>query len=177
MRVARGRADARWLPSRHRFAASRLIAYLVFRSIGPKERPGIVLAVHRDQSALENHAVGAWLMGSLTCFSFGILERFMTWPAAAILSPFAALVFVQVFPVLPVVGPPRVRQRSNADLVSFLTMFATTMLAIYFAGTGGWVRYPAWVFLAVLGVNGAAWVVARLMRGRFEAAEREAGVA
>lgn len=172
MRVVRERADARWLPSRHRFAIFRLLAYALFRSSGPKPQPGLALGIDRDQSALENYTVAAWIMGSATCFAFALLDRVMAAPAAAMIAPFAAAAVLQVFVVAPGLVPG-LRNRDNTGPNSFMTMMAMALTAFYLAQSDRWFRVVAWLFLASLAANGIASLIARLLRARFTAVEND----
>lgn len=170
MKMVRERADARWLPSRHRFALFRLVAYAVFRSNGPRSQPGLALGIDRDQSALENYTVAAWIMGSATCFAFALLDGVLMAPVATVLAPFVAAVVLQVFVVVP--GLVR-RNRDNTGQNSFITMAAMALTAIYLTQSDRWIRVVAWLFLASLAANAVASVIARLLRNRFAALEND----
>lgn len=172
MKVIRERADARWLPSRHRFAIFRLVAYALFRRSGPRPQAGLALGIDRDQSTVENHTVAAWVMGSATCFAFALLDRALVTPAALALAPFVAVVALQAFVVAP--GFVRGwRNRDNTGANSFATMTALAVMAIYLAQSDRWVRVVAWLFLASLAANAIASLIARLLRARFAAVERD----
>ena len=172
MKVVRERADARWLPSRHRFAIFRLIAWALFRSMGPRTEPGLALGIDRDQSALESYVVATWTMASATCFAFALLDRVLLSPVAAVLAPICAAVGLQVFVVTPglVKG---LRDRDNTGVNSFTTMLAMSVTALYLIQGSQWIRGVAWFFLACMGLNALASIVAWLMRARFAAIENE----
>lgn len=172
MKMVRERADARWLPSRHRFALFRLFAWTRFRSSGPKPQAGLVLGIDRDQSAIESYTVAAWTMVSGTCFAFELLDRVLISPAAAVLAPFVAAAILQLFVVAPgfVKGW---RHRDNTGPNSFVTMTAIAVMAIYLAQSDRWVRVVAWLFLGSLAMNAIASLIARLLRRRFAADERD----
>ncbi len=172
MKVVRERADARWLPSRHRFALFKLLAWTRFRSSGPKPQAGLALGIDRDQSAIENYTVAAWIMASASCFTFALLDRVLLSAAAAVLAPFVAAAVLQVFVVAP--GFVKAwRNRDNTGLNSFVTITAITVTAIYFAQSDQWVRIIAWLFLASLAMNAIASLVTRLLRARFAADEHD----
>src|SRR4051794_21762234 len=58
----RNRPEARWLPSRHRFALFRLYALLRLVSAKPEQTEAeLVLPIERDQSAHEQYAVALWI--------------------------------------------------------------------------------------------------------------------
>ena len=172
MKVVRERADARWLPSRHRFAIFRLIAWALFRRMGPKPEPGLALGVDRDQSALESYVVATWIMVSATCFAYALLDRVLPSPVAAVLAPVAAVIVLQLFVVTP--GLVKVwRDRDNTGVNSFITMLAMSVTALYLLQGNQWIRGVAWSFLGCMGVNALASIVAWLLRARFAAVENE----
>lgn len=172
MKLVRERADARWLPSRHRFALFKLVAWTRFLSSGPRPQAGLALGIDRDQSAIENYTVAAWVMASASCFAYALLDRVLVSPAAAVLAPFVAAVVLQVFVVAP--GFVRGwRNRDNTGANSFLTMTAIAVMAIYLAQSERWVRVIAWLFLASLAMNAIASLVTRMLRPRFAAAEHD----
>jgi hypothetical protein len=172
VKVVRERADARWLPSRHRFAIFRLIAWALFRRMGPTREPGLALGIDRDQSALESYVVATWIMASATCFTFALLDRVLLSPVAAVLAPISAVIALQVFVVAP--GLVKAwRDRDNTGINSFITMLVMSVTALYLIQEDHWSRSVAWFFLVCLGVNALASIVAWLMRNRFAAMENE----
>jgi hypothetical protein len=172
VKVIREQAAARWLPSRHRFAIFRLGAYALYRASSKRKQPGLALGIDRDQSAAESYTVAVWVMGFSTCFLFALLDRVLVTTAAAILAPVAAAAALQVFVVAPGFVKS-LRERDNTGLNSFITMLAMTVTAIYLAQDDRWVRVVAWSFLCCLAANALAWIITRLMAGRFAAAENE----
>lgn len=173
MKVVRERAEARWLPSRHRFAIFRLAAYAVYLATRQRtSQPGLALGIDRDQSAAENYTVAAWIMGSATCFLFALLDRVLVTTAAAILAPVAAAMALQVFVVAP--GFLKIgRERDNTAINSFITMLTMSVTALYLTQDDRWVRAIAWSFLVCLAANAVAWLITRILAGRFAAAENE----
>jgi hypothetical protein len=172
MKVIRGRSDARWLPSRHRFAIFKLIAYGVFRASGPRPQPGLALAIDRDQSAMESHMVAGWVMVCASSFTFALLDGVLHAGAATILAPIVAAILLQVFVVAPGLVPS-LRWRDNVGINSFITMLALTLAALHFAQSARWPRVVAWAFLASMAMNALASIVVRLMRHRLAAADDE----
>ena len=172
MKVVRDRADARWLPSRHRFAIFRLIAWALFTTVGPKPEPGLALGIDRDQSALESYAVATWIMVSATCFAFALLDRVLFSAVAAVFAPIAAVIVLQLFVVAPGLVK-RWRDRDNTGTNSFITMLAMSVTALYLVQGDQWIRGVAWFFLVCMGVNALASIVAWLLRARFAAIEHE----
>lgn len=173
MKLVRNRADARWLPSRYRYALFRLMAWAIFRAVGPKPRRGIVMAVDRDQSALESYSMAVWLTLTSSCLAFAMLNRVLPAGPALVVSPFAALAFLQgVTSVVSIAGAAGL-QRSSGSLVSLSTMFLVTVAAIHVAGYDGWPRLAAWAFLLVLGLNAIAAAIAHLFREQLIDTEKE----
>lgn len=168
MNVVRDHPEGRWLPSRFRFAAFRLFAYAIFRP-EPARQSGLVLAIDRDQTAVEQYTIAVWTTVTVTCFAYGFLERAFVRPVAAILAPVAAFVAINLFVTWRFLGPAAWRERNRMDANSFTAMFVITMAALYLAATEGPVRYVAVFFLACLAVNAIAAIAVRLMPERFAA--------
>lgn len=150
MNVVRGRAEARWLPSRHRFAVFRLFALVRSRTARPEPREGLMLIIDRDQSAYEHYAISLWIVVTVTCYLAATL--FGSWPlplgiAAAIpVSAIAVEVPVWVSGLLT----------GNARVNGVVFMLAMIAASAYLATTETWVRFAAWQFLALLAVNAMA---------------------
>jgi len=171
VKAVRDREDARWLPSRHHFALFRLLAFLRLRVAKPRRRPGLVLIVDRDQSALENHSVASWI--GLTLAGYLASSVLASWPL--LLAIPAALLFAGAIVQVMVVGggllvflfPNRIR----ANSILFMTIML--LLAAYFARQDSWARFVAWQFLALVALNAIAAAIVFLLRGpiaRLEAA-------
>lgn len=167
MKIVRGRADARWLPSRHRFALFRLYAVLRLRTAAPEPCEGLVMIVDRDQTAVEHHAVSLWIALTVTCYLAATL--FSRWPVplalpvAFLLSPVAIHV-----PLLSIAALTLGNRRVN----SFMLMFAFVALAIYFARHASWARFAAWQFLIVVALNAIAAAIVFASRGAIARLER-----
>jgi peptidoglycan-N-acetylglucosamine deacetylase len=159
VKIVRDQPHARWLPSRFRFAAFRLLAWAIFRS---KQQPAaqpdgtLILGIDRDQSALENYTMAVWMSVVTTSFAFVFLDRVLSRGFAIVLAPIVAQVVLQLFVVWQLFGPASWRNRNNIDVNSFIGMMIVTIVAIYFVGSDHWVRYVAWAFLASLAVNAVA---------------------
>ena len=165
MNVVRDRPQAKWLPSRHRYALARLIAFVML----PRPRPAaldvdhLILSIDREQSALENHALAIWYLATTTCFLAALLPLAMPWALVAAFPP--ALIVVEI-PIYAVGLPFENRRVTSA---AYLLIGATASL--YFAGRATWVRFPAYVYLGVLALNAIAFVTLWLLRDRVRAAE------
>lgn len=177
MRMVRDREDARWLPSRYRYALFRLLAYGMFRAKGPTPKAGIVITIDRDQTALESYAMAIWLTFVSSCFAIAILTSFVSVRAALFVGPPVAVIALQAFTSIAAFAGTAWPDRNSVGIISFLTIFLVAAAALHVAGGGGWPRYVAWTFLGTLAANAVAAVVAYVMRGRFLDAEREAGAA
>ena len=172
MRVIRGREDARWMPSRFRFALFRLYAYGRLRSATARTAD-VAYIIDRDQSAVENFTVGIW-----TILSAGAYLTWLLWPRwplalALFAAPVIAVMLMQVSVVA--VGVLLLRRKDNLRVNSVVLMTLLTAAAVYFARVDGWVRYAAWQFLGVLALNAFAAVVVALLRSRIASLESTLG--
>jgi hypothetical protein len=166
------RPEARWLPSRHRFALARLIAYWNLRAArhSTNEAEHLVLPIDRDQTAVEMNAIAIWVFVTTVCYVAAILPMF--WPAAILVAiPIAATALH--FPIV-VIGPivrMLIGDGDHIKIISVITMSLLVIASSYVAVTTSWSRYVAWFFFALLAVNAAAAAVVWLLRGRIRAAE------
>lgn len=182
MRAVRGRAEARWLPSRHRFALFRLWAYARLRTATPEPKPGLILMVDRDQSAVESYTTSTWI--ALMTAGYIAAELAKRWPlpvAIAAAIPLACLALhlpLLVAPVLVPVIEVFARKRLTWYAAVNSTAFVATHLAIalVLADQRTWVRFVAWQFLAVFGLNAIAAAIVFLLRGRITSLEASYGV-
>jgi len=165
VRIVRGRAEARWLPSRHHFALARLFAFLRMRGAKPQPREGLMLVVDRDQTAAEHHCVSLWIVATVACYIAATLLA--SWPIAAAFP--LAFVLAAVAIEVPVVSIGLlVPARANGTVLMALLVAA----AAYFATQRSWVRFAAWQFLAVVALNALAAVIVFLLRGPIARLER-----
>jgi hypothetical protein len=166
------RPEARWLPSRHRFAVTRVIAYWNLRAArqSAKQADHLVLPIDRDQTAAEMNAIAAWIFVTTVCYVAAMLP--MVWPAAIVVAlPIAAIVLQ--FPIV-VIGPivrMLIGDGDHIKIISVITMSLLVIASSYVATTMSWARYVAWFFFAAMIVNAAAAAVVWLLRGRIRAAE------
>jgi hypothetical protein len=170
--VVTDRPEARWLPSRHRFALARLVAYARLQGAraGEKNVDHLILPIDRDQTAAEMHGVAIWIFVTTVCYVAAVLPLIV--PAAiAVAIPIAAIALH--FPIV-VIGPivrMLIGDGDHIKIISVITMALLVMASAYVAMSSSWSRYVAWLFFAVLVVNGAASVVVWLLRGGVRAAE------
>lgn len=174
MRIVRERTEARWLPSRHRYALARLVAFLMLRASRPGRRPGLILAIDRDQSTLENFTVGAWAVVTTTAYLAAPMRG--AWKLAALPLAILALqlpLYLMGAVLLPLFGRPlyAFNHRINSTLLWVLLILASS----YFATTAGVTRFVAYLFFAVVALNASAAVILFLMRGSVAAWEQRCG--
>lgn len=164
MNFVRGRAEARWLPSRHNFALFRLAAYLRLRSAKPRTRDDI-LFIDRHQSTTETWAVGLWLVATLSCYL--ATSWFPSWPLPLALAASFPLAWIGVQVVAVALGillTLVMRSDLHLNVNSFLCMLLFTSAAAWYATRPTWVRFVGWQFLAMLVLNAIAAVIVYLLR-------------
>lgn len=172
MNVVIDRPEAHWLPSRHRFALSRLIAYAKLREARPiaNKAEHLILPIDRDQTAAEMNGIAIWVFVTTVCYVAATLP--LIWPVAIIVAiPIAAIVIH--FPIV-VIGPIVRMLIGDGDHIKIISLITMSLLVIgssYFAVSASWARYVAWFFFTALLANGTAAIVVRLLRGRIRAAE------
>lgn len=173
MNVVTDRPEARWLPSRHRFAMARLIAYAELRGAraAANNTEHLILPIDRDQTAAEMNGIAIWVFVTTVCYVVAALP--LVWPAAIIVAiPIAAIALH--FPIV-VIGPivrMLIGDGDHVKIISVVTMVLLAITSSYFVVSSSWARYVASFFLAVLLVNGAAAVVVWLLRGSIRSAEK-----
>jgi hypothetical protein len=159
VRVVRGRGEARWLPSRHRFALFRLYAFLRLRRAKPEPAEAMILVVDRDQTAFEHYGISIWILVMVTCYFAAVLP----WPLALPLALIAIEVLICAAGILVRRGP-----RGNAFVISLLLAIASA----YFAMQQSWVRFVAWQFFALVALNAFAAAIVFLLREPIARLER-----
>jgi hypothetical protein len=173
MNVVVNRPEARWLPSRHRFALAQLIAFARLRrgeQQASSEPDHLILSIDRDQSAAEVYAVAVWVFVTTVAYLAAILP--MSLPLAIV----AAIPLASIVLHLPIVlGGPILRlilgENDHIKIVSFGTMFLLTVWSFYVARVDSWARFVAWFFFAVLACNAIAAVILWLFRAVVRAEE------
>jgi len=172
--VVTDKPEARWLPSRHHFALSRLIAYAKLRGARAiaNNAEHLILPIDRDQTAVEMNSVAIWVFFTTVCYIAATLPLIL--PAAIVVAiPLAAIVLQ--FPIVGI-GPivrMMIGDGDHIKIISAITMVLLVIASAYFAVSTSWPRYVAWLFFAVLIVNGTAAILVWLLRdGMREAEER-----
>ena len=138
--------SARWLPARHRFALTRLIVF----ALGPylpatMNAEHILLAVDRDQSAIENYAIAIWFLATSSCYVAAALPLSLGWSILAAVPVAAFLIQVPL----------------AFGATSAIMMALQFCGAAYFATATGPIHYVAWLSLVVFAANAIAWVIDR----------------
>ena len=165
MKTIRGRAEARWMPSRHRFAIVRLYAFLRLRRAKPEPRETLMLVVDRDQTAWEHHGMSLWVVLTVACYIASMLMR--VWPVALAVAVAVPLATAAI--EVPVVsGGFFFRGRANG--VFFMILL--TAASAYFARQTSWVRFVAWQFFALMILNALAALILLLLREPIARLER-----
>jgi hypothetical protein len=180
VRLVRGRADARWFPSRHNFALFRLIAYLRLRRAQPEHR-NVILIIDRHQSAGETWLVMSWVTLTFACYLAATV--FVDWHIALALpvSLPLAVVLLEVPAILSAltIAPlfnAVARNRTHGFHVNgVVIMLLFSAASAYFARHPSWVRFVAWQFLALLALNAIAAMVVFPLRHSIARLEAQVG--
>jgi len=165
----RNHPEARWLPSRHRFALFRLYALLrLLRATTEPTATELVLPIDRDQSAHEQYTVGAWIYLTAVAYVAALLP--VVTPLALVLAiPIAAVALHVPLLLLGAVLP---RWTPHESLHAKVLMTVLAAGSFWFAQHDRWPRSIAWLFLGVLAANGAAALVNFAFRGTVARWER-----
>ena len=170
MKIVRGRADARWLPSRHRFALFRLWAFARLRKAKPEPRPGAMLMVDADQSAVECYTVSTWIWLTTSAYVAFELAELLPLPLAIVASlPLGSLAIQAPIYTMGVFILPAIQTLSRARLAlaginSVAMILLQLVAASYYALERTWIRFVAWQFLAVVALNAIAATIVFLLR-------------
>jgi hypothetical protein len=174
VRLVRGRADARWFPSRHNAALFRLFAYFRLRRAQPEHRD-VILIIDRHQSAAETWIVMSWVTLTFACYLAATL--FVDWPVALALLvsmplSIAAIEIPAIASALTIA--PLAGRADSIRVNSCVVMLLLVAASVYFSIRPTWTRLVAWQFLAMLGLNAIASVIVFALRDSI--AELEANV-
>jgi hypothetical protein len=180
VRIVRGRADARWLPSRHNSALFRLLAYMRLRRSKPEHRD-VILVIDRHQSATETWIVTSWITLTFACYLAAFV--FAEWHVAFALAVSVplAIMLLEVPAILSalVIAPLwNAIRRNRGDLIrvnAFVLMVMFSGVSAYAATQRTWVRFVGWQFLAVLVLDGIAAVIVFTLRDSIATLEAKVG--
>ena len=172
MKLVRGRADARLLPSRHAYAFFRLIAFLRLSRAKPQPA-NVTIVIDRYQSAAGVFFVAAWYALTFICFVAALLP--WSWPIAIAVAIPLSLVLIQVplYVIGLAVAPIFVRNENRQRFMSIALLLVVVAPAAYFATRETWVRFAAWQVFGVLAINAIAAVILFLLRGRIAKLEEK----
>jgi hypothetical protein len=148
----------RWLPSRHRFALMKLVAFaLAPRRTAHGPRPTAIYAIDRDQSAIESYGLAILYPTIVACHLAAILP---VW-AAILLAPIAIQIPIYISGIFIL---PKWRDNTTAHSRMMMTLLIAASIAL---------RSPvAWAFLALVAANALAAVVMFILRERVRELER-----
>lgn len=148
----------KWLPSRHRFALMKLVAFaLAPRRPAPRPPHPAVYAIDRDQSALETDGLAIVYVG----VTIGELAAVLPWWAAILLGPIVIQIPIYIAGIFIL---PKWRDNTTAN--------SRMMMALLIAASL-YLRSPvAWFFLGLVAANALAAVVMFLLRERVRELER-----
>lgn len=169
--IVRDRAEAKWLPSRHRYALMRLLAFLILRNARPKPQPGLILVIDRDQSTLENLFTSVWATLTVVCYMSALLRGW--WKLAAI--PLGWIViqlplYVLGAALMPLFGRSLAANNHRANSVLYWSLMFVA--SAYFVTQEGIQRWVAYGFFVLLTLNALAAII--LFPLRRKVAELEA---
>lgn len=171
MRIVRGRADARWLPSRFNYGLFRLYAYLRMKTARP-EPADVALVIDANQNPMESFAIGIWTTLTLACYAAG--TWFDSWPLP--LGLLAGVVVGITGLEIPVIVIGLLRPtRNNIPFTSALMMALLIGAAAFFSRAESWIRFVAWQFLVVVALNAVAAAIVFLLRHSVAKTEHAAG--
>jgi hypothetical protein len=179
VRAAIDRPEAKWLPSRHRYALARLVAFMALHALRATVRPNrrVVLPIDRDQSTLENYAIALWIFITSTLYLIALVRpalwMFMPLVAAALLEVPLYATGLFIAPILRAIAKrPGENNHRFVSIANFLTLAA---ISAWFAWTLTWARFVAYFFFAVMALNAAAFVIMLMLRGSVARVEAEYG--
>jgi hypothetical protein len=168
MKILRECPAAKWLPSRHHFALARLVAFVIARRTSPIPGGHVVLGIDGDQSAVENYAIAIWIFCTLVCFVAAALPL-PIGVAILIAFPLAAM----AIQLMIIVGGLLTRSAKVNSVAIFVLMIVASS---YFAATASPIRYVAWFFFVVIGLNAAAWLIMAMFRQSVRELEQRCGI-
>ncbi len=167
------RAEARALPSRYRYALSRLLALAAPRRVTIEHGVRTATAIDRDQCAAEHYTVAVlvWLITS--SYVAGIITarvRPAWWAPLLLLDLLATPLLLQI--PMYIAGGLLLRGRNNQELNTLLTFVLLLIPSSYAAVSASWTRWVAWLFFALVIADALAAVILWPMGRRIAEMER-----
>jgi hypothetical protein len=197
---------AKWLPSRHHYALSKLIAFAVFRygrAEGGERRAGEPFRAGHSEpnepALVEGAAVPSGSSEPAAArairYAFAI-DRNQSTPEAFTVSTLVCLTMVaDVAALLPfrlwlslplaIILTPWLLQVplyaagipfKNTKFTSLFIYTTVVIVSLWVGSMQTPLRFMPWLFFAVLALNAVAWVPVRLLDRRMQGLERECGV-
>ena len=171
MIVVRDREEARWLPSRSRYALFRLYSLLRLRAATPVRRPGLIFAIDRNQNQAEYYLGSIWICTTVTIYVAALLGLFLVAPVAIVIAIAIAHVLIELpMYLLGIFVTPSMTSEKIQSIWLFVWL---TVLSSYIATLQSPARWAAYFYFVVLASNALAAVVMFALRGRVAAIERE----
>lgn len=183
MRAVRDRAEARWIPSRFDFALFRLFAYARLKASQPQPKAGLVLAIERHQSAVENYLISLCVWVVISAFLASIIAGIVPLSAAWLIALPATGVLVSVeIVVMGMAVDPLVRKllrlsdQAGVDVNSAVTGFFAIACAVLLMTSSSPLRHIGTAYLALLAANVVASAVVFVMHRKIADLERGYGL-
>ena len=165
MNAVRDCPAAKWFPARWQYALPRLIALIrgQFPTRARTDVDHILLALDREQSSVEQFAVGIGILLTVTWYCAELLPR--RWMAAA---PLLALAIIQIaIATLGFIGSGNRVRRNDAIVFTILTVASA-----WFASRGS---IAACIFLGIVVLNALAAIALLALRGVVRRTEQQCG--
>jgi hypothetical protein len=150
--------QAKWFPSRHRFALFRLLSLVRAKFSKPPKMDvdHLLLAIDPDQSAVEHYIITLLIIITLTCY----FSSMVAWPIAFLIAATAIQACIVVGGLVVRGATSEIHLKRN----SFFLMTAIVATSLYFAMQTSSARYVAWFFLGMVSLNALSWLILRILR-------------
>jgi hypothetical protein len=168
MKMVRGRAEARLMPSRHAFALFQLAAYLRLRRAQRKPVDAI-LVIAPYQSNVETYVLSIYFALTVAACLAGTLFATLPFPIALTLATIVSILGIQATLVASgvLLSLWQLLTRITTDSVkvnSIMTMSAIFALGAYCATRTTWVRFAGRQLFAIAALNVLAALIVFLLR-------------
>ncbi|HEX8252719.1 MAG TPA: hypothetical protein VF846_06205 [Thermoanaerobaculia bacterium] len=163
MRIVRGNAAARFMPSRHNFAIFKLVAYLRLRGARPETWNGIMV-LDRHQSNVETWLVTIWLTVMGGCFLAAAFAIPLTLAVAVSLLGIQAVAVASGVVIAPLWNAFVRSETAPMKVNAIVVMSLLTAAAMYSATRPTWARFAGWHFLSMLALNAIAAAIVFFLR-------------
>lgn len=180
MRIIRGRADARWLPSRYSLAMFRLYAFFRASTAPAEEHPEIVLSVETHQAAAEAFLTAAagfvmsyvYIADVLTEVLPVLVAILLALPVTSIAIQIPLYVFgLTLTPLLRLV----LRKQQSLSITSALYFLLFAASSVVMLGRSMPARVVAWAFFVACALELVSKVIAFALRERMARMEEHFG--